>query len=345
MHRVIFDTDLGVDDAHAVMMALMSPEIQIEGFTTIFGNARVDYCTDNVLHVLEMMGQADIPVRQGSGLPLLGEIDFGKTFLKTKIQELIDARENRGARMAYLSPHGEKGLGDYEIPPLKTAPADGNAIAWLVDTVMANPGEIEILALGPLTNIALAVRLEPRWAAAVKRVIFMGGALTVPGNVGPLSTANITHDPEAAKIVFHAGFPIVMVGQDVTKYGRFTPAHKARMAAADTPVTRFLLAATRYYEGYYFEREPSLIGVGHPIHDMLVTAYLLAPDLFTTERLYVTVETQGEITRGQTLADRREFSANRPQMDVCMQAEFEKIYAMYLDRVCAPMDLPGAAAV
>jgi purine nucleosidase len=333
MHRIIFDTDLGVDDAYAVLLAMLSPEIQIEGFTTVFGNARVEYCTQNVLYVLEMMNRTSIPVRQGSGEPLLREIYFGKEYLKSKLQEALKSEKLKSPEMIYSSPHGEKGLGDFKIPKLNVDPASGNAIAWLVDTVLASPGEIEILALGPLTNLALAVLIEPRWTKAVKRIIFMGGALTVPGNVGPLSTANIAHDPEAAKIVFHSGIPIVMVGQDVTRFARLTPSHKEKMHSANTKVTRFLERITQYYAGYYYEREPSIITLGHPIHDMLVTAYLLQPSLFETERLYVTVETQGEVTRGQTVADWREFSPYKTQMDVCMKADNEALFEFFLDRI------------
>jgi inosine-uridine nucleoside N-ribohydrolase len=340
MHRVIIDTDLGVDDAHAVVMALMSPEIQVEGFTTVYGNARAQYCTNNVLYVLELLGKTGIPVRQGADIPLMREINFGKEHLLAKLEAAQKSESrNSSTKYRYVSPHGEKGLGDFEPPEINLSPAEGNAIAWLVETVLASPGEIEILALGPLTNIALAISIEPKWAAAVKRLIFMGGALTVPGNVAPLSTANITHDAEAAKIVFHAGIPTVMVGQDVTRFARLSPSHMDQLRLADTKVTKFLIDVTRYYAGYYFEREPSLVGVGHPIHDMLVTAYLLEPKLFRTERLYVTVETHGEVTRGQTVADWREFSPHVPQMDVCMEVNNEALFDLYLERV-TQKDIP-----
>ena len=329
MHRVIIDTDLGVDDAHAVLMALLSPEIQVEGITTVFGNARVDYCTQNVLYLLEMMGRTAIEVRQGAGSPMMGDVVLAKPLgYERNRQRSLTALA--GTLPVDLSPHGEKGLGDFELPALSATTAAGNAVRWLVETVLANPGEIEILALGPLTNVALALRMEPAFAAAVKRVIFMGGALTVPGNVGPLSTANVTLDPEAARIAFHGGYPIVMVGQDVTRFARLTPEHTAQIRAAGTKVTRFLDDVTRFYGDYYFSREPSLKELGHPIHDMLVVAYLLDPSLFTTEKLYVTVETEGAITRGQTVADRREFSPFEPQMDVCVDVDNDALFDLYL---------------
>ena len=167
MHRVIIDTDVGVDDAHAVCMALLSPDIHVEGFTTVFGNSDVEYCTQNTLYLLELIGRTDIPVRQGAGFRLM---------------------TTEKAELSGKLVHGEKGLGNFELPAMQSRAANGNAIEWLIDIVLANPGEIEILALGPLTNIALATLVEPRWVQAVKRVIFMGGIITGPGNALPLST-------------------------------------------------------------------------------------------------------------------------------------------------------------
>ncbi len=312
MHRVIIDTDVGVDDAHAVCMALLSPDIHVEGFTTVFGNSDVEYCTQNTLYLLELIGRTDIPVRQGAGFRLM---------------------TTEKAELSGKLVHGEKGLGNFELPAMQSRAANGNAIEWLIDIVLANPGEIEILALGPLTNIALATLVEPRWVQAVKRVIFMGGIITGPGNALPLSTANIYNDAEAAHIVFHAGYPIVMVGQDVTRWAHLTSEHKRRMRAKDTKVTRFLEAITEFYEEFYVTSDPSLKDTGHPIHDMLVVAYLLQPSLFETEKLYVTVETEGAVTRGQTVPDWRPYSPYAPQMDVCLKVDNEALFALYLDIV------------
>lgn len=314
MKRVIIDTDPGIDDAHALLMALLSPDIQVEGITTVYGNTDIAYCTRNALHLLELVGKTSIPVYQGRTAPLFGEA------LSTEIGKLV---------------HGKQGLGNLVIAEPKTKPAKENAIQWLIETVLKSPGEIEVLALGPLTNIALAHLAEPKWAEAVKRVIFMGGIISGPGNVAPLSTANITNDAEAAKIVFHSGVKeIVMVGQDVTRDAFLSPAHHAVLREADTPVTRFLDQITDFYQNFYVSRDPSLEKKGVPIHDMLVVAYLLRPDLFETEKLYVTVETQGQVTRGQTVPDWRPFSKNKPQMDVCMKVDKQKLFDLYLNTIC-----------
>jgi purine nucleosidase len=203
----------------------------------------------------------------------------------------------------------------------------------MIDTVLESPGQIEVLALGPLTNIALATLVEPKWAASVKRIIFMGGALSVPGNVAPLSTGNIINDPEAAKIVFHAGAPVVMVGQDVTRFARLTRAHWQRMQERPSKVIDFLADITHSYANFYNNRERSLTDIGYPVHDMLVTAYLLKPSIFKTEKLYVTVETVGNVTRGQTVADRREFSPYQAQMEVCVEADNDALFELYIKRV------------
>lgn len=308
MHRVIIDTDVGIDDAHALALALKSPEIQIEGFTTVWGNTDVEHCTHNMLYMLELLGLTNIPVRQGSPISLLG------------------GRAGQGKTV-----HGEKGLGDFESPECQTAVAPGNAINWLVETVMASPGEIEVIALGPQTNIALAVRIEPRWAAAVKRIIFMGGVVREHGNVGPISTANIANDPEAAHIVFNAGVPLVMVGQDVTRHTRFNAKRLERLKSSDSPLAKFLVDVSTFYARAYRKGEPHL--EGFPAHDMLTIAYLLKPELFKTEHLYVDVDTGSGIARGATIADFRPTSPNQPQMHVCFGADDEAIFDLYFNHV------------
>jgi purine nucleosidase len=309
MHRVIIDTDVGIDDAHALLMALKSPDISVEGITTVFGNTQVEHVTRNVLYILDLLGMREIPVMQGASKPILGrDYKFGTIV------------------------HGDKGLGAFEVPDsFEADPKNDNAIIWMVNTVMNAPGEIEILVLGPQTNIALATLIEPNFTQAVKRVVFMGGIISGPGNVRPLSTANINNDAEAAHIVFHAGYPIVMVGQDVTRYIRMLPSHWIRLRDGNTDVTQFLEKISKFYMHKYDEFEPTRDG--HPFHDMAVIAFLLRPDLFKTEKIYVTVEMNGHVTRGQTVADRRERSTEIPQMDVCIEADANPIYDLFIDTI------------
>ena len=310
--RVIIDTDLGIDDAHAVLLALKADDLHIEGFTTVFGNAQVVFCTRNLLYFLEMVERPDLPVYQGTAAPLF--------------KNLWDPANSQRV-------HGPQGIGELIDVETSLQPASGNAIQWLVDTVLENPGEIEVLALGPLSNIALAILIEPTWAAKVKRLVFMGGATYGPGNVRPLSTANIFNDAEAAKIVFHAGFSsgIVMVGQDVTREARLNSNHRVRLRNSPNVEARFLDTITEFYEDFYSTGDARVAREGVPIHDLLVPAHLLWPHLYETEKLYVTVESEGDITRGLTVADRRSFSPETPQMTVCTGIhDYDELFDRYL---------------
>ena len=314
--RVIIDTDPGIDDAHAILLALRAEQILVEGFTTVYGNATVQHCTRNLLHYLDLAGGAHLPVYQGSAAPL--------------VRNLWDPA---GAQRV----HGPQGAGGLIDLPIARQPTPGNAIQWLINTVMAHPGDIEILALGPLTNIALAILVEPAWAANVKRLIFMGGAIEGPGNVRPRSSSNMFNDAEAAKIVFHAPFQegIVMVGQDVTRDARLTAAHRQQLRATGRPDCAFLDMITEFYHTFYASRDASVASLGVPIHDLLVPAFLLWPELFHTDKLYVTVETEGDITRGQTIADYRSFSPHEPQMTVCLDVpDYAELFGRYLQTVC-----------
>ena len=193
--KIVIDTDPGIDDAMAILFALAAPELQLVGLTTIFGNVHTETATRNALRLLEFAGRSDIPVAHGAEVPLLGELDGVADFV-----------------------HGVNGLGD--IPhddPLGT-PHTLYAAQFIVDTVMAHPGEVTLLPIGPLTNIALALAIEPAVASNVAEVVMMGGAATVSGNVNPAAEANIYSDPHAADRVLTAPWPsLTMVGLDVTE--------------------------------------------------------------------------------------------------------------------------------
>jgi inosine-uridine nucleoside N-ribohydrolase len=184
MQRILLDTDPGIDDALALLLALASPEIQLEAITTVSGNVHVDLTTRNALALLELAGRMDIPVARGCEGPLL--------------VKNVDAADV----------HGSNGLGGIELPHPKSQPVVQHAVELIIEKVMDAPGEITLVAIGPLTNIALAFRREPRIAQSVREVVIMGGALRVPGNVTPGAEFNIFCDPHAAHIVFHAGWPI-----------------------------------------------------------------------------------------------------------------------------------------
>jgi inosine-uridine nucleoside N-ribohydrolase len=300
--RVIIDTDPGIDDAQAILFALFCRQFQIDAVTTVFGNVPVGHAALNALRLIELTDRTDVPVYVGAAEPLF-------------------RRRLRFAPMV----HGEDGFGDVGWPLPARQPAPGYASVELVTRVLAAPGEIALLTLGPLTNIALAMRLEPRFAGAVKEIIAMGGTVLGPGNVSAVSSANILNDPEAAKIVFHAGVPLTMVGLDATRRVRITPERRDRMRTAGTEIAEFIYRITGFYASAYLNEGI----VGFPVHDLLVMAYALRPDLFETKRLAVDIETQSSLTVGMTVADFRPFTDRPANVTVCMQADADGILDWY----------------
>jgi len=314
MQQVIIDIDMGVDDAYALLLALMCEKLSITGITTVFGNIDVEQASLNALHVLELFKKTEIPVITGSAKPIIPKLDSddGKPLPPDFPGKLF---------------HGPKGFSNYAVPPANQSPQK-NAVQWMARQIAQSTEPIEIIALGPLTNIALATLIEPSFTEKVDRIVFMGGVTDGPGNVRPLATANIWNDPEAALIVFHAGFKdIVMVGQDVTRYARMTVARKARLGEIGTAASRFLLNISEIYDKMYAKFEPNT--PGFPLHDMLAVAYLIDEGAFKTEKYHVTVETQGHATRGQTVADKRQSSYLVKQMRVCIEVDVERVFQLF----------------
>ena len=215
--RIIIDTDPGIDDALAIFMALTSPELEVIGLTTIFGNAEVAVTTRNALALLEIAGCSEIMVAAGAAKPLAGLY---------------------GGAVPHI--HGKDGQGDCGMIAPSGRPVGLSAEKFLRETVMAHPSEVTIVAIGPLTNLALALQAEPEIARQVERVVIMGGNALVPGNATPAAEANILNDPEAADFVFGATWPVTMVGLDVTHQALLTDdaAADRRFAQADQPAHR-----------------------------------------------------------------------------------------------------------
>ncbi|RDY08576.1 putative uridine nucleosidase 2, partial [Mucuna pruriens] len=192
--KIIIDTDPGIDDAMAIFLALQSPEIQVIALTTIYGNVYTTLATRNALHLLEVAGRTDIPVVEGSHVTLTKGT-------KLRIADFV---------------HGADGLGNQNFPPPKGKPLEESAAAFLVHQAKANPGKVTVVALGPLTNIALAIQLDPEFAKNIGQIILLGGAFAVNGNVNPAAEANIFGDPDAADVVFTSGADVLAVGINVT---------------------------------------------------------------------------------------------------------------------------------
>jgi len=248
LQRVIIDTDPGVDDAQAILFAFRLGAFQIDAVTTVFGNCEVTTATRNARTLLELGKVDGVPVFMGAGEPLIER------------------------RLGFAtSVHGPHGFGSFR-PPEPTYPlSQGYAAAEMARLVANNPGEITILALGPLTNVATAMRLEPMFVERVRRIIFMGGIVRGPGNVAAVATANVLNDPEAARIVFESGADVTMVGQDVTRHVRIEPLLIKAIRDHSSAFAKFIGEITLFYESAYRNLEPNISGF--PVHDLLVIAY------------------------------------------------------------------------
>ncbi|MEO8424399.1 MAG: nucleoside hydrolase [Actinomycetota bacterium] len=283
---LILDVDTGVDDALGILYALASPEVTLIGATTVMGNVDVERTTENTLALLELCGYADVEVAKGAGRPLVRD------------------------HLAFPVVHGERGLGNAELPPASHAPSDRDAARLLVETARERPGEVLLVATGPLTNIALALAEEPSLPELLKGFVIMGGAFDQQGNVTPAAEANIWVDPEAAHAVFRgfAGAPEeklpVGVGLDVTervKLGR-DGVNEMCAPAPESPLATFLQGAVPFYIEFY-ERYGSSDGAS--MHDPLALAIAIDPTLATLQTTRVEVETDGTWTRGATVTDLR----------------------------------------
>lgn len=305
--RIIIDTDPGVDDTMAIFFAFCSPELEVEGLTTIFGNSETRFTTLNALRLVEMAGRSDVPVARGAEAPLM------RPFI------------GEGWRV-----HGPQGTGTHELPPPKGAPDPRRAAQFIVDKVMANPGEISLVPLGPLTNIALAVSLEPRIAEHVKSVVLMGGAADANGNASAVAEANIRNDPEAARIVFNAPWDVVMVGLDVTRKSIITPDYVDSLLSAGNRFTEFIGLLVPHYLDFYRTN----VGLdGFFVHDSSAIAYVIDPTLFTTKAMNVDVEIHSPTSFGLTATDWR-LSSNGPQnVNVCVDVDSERLLNLYMERL------------
>lgn len=310
--KIIIDTDPGVDDAMAILLALKSPEIELVGLTTIYGNVYTDLATQNALRLVEFAGRSDIPVAHGAEKPLVVTLDSVADFV-----------------------HGRDGLGNINMPLPQGRSVDWPAAQFIVETVMAQPGEITLVPVGPLTNLALALALEPRLAQHVAEVVVMGGAATVSGNVTPAAEANIINDPHAADIVFTAAWPVTMVGLDVTMQTIMTDDYMLALKASGSPTAEFIYEISRFYRDFHFDTHGL---AGMHTHDPSAIAFVLDPTLFTTERGPVRVVTEG-LASGQTLMDRYQNWhqlnpwTNQPAVNVCLGVDSERLLALYRERI------------
>jgi purine nucleosidase len=319
--RAILDVDPGVDDALAILLALRSPELDVAGITTVAGNVVVEQGTRNALAIVEAAG-AEVPVYRGADRPLQGRLTTATLF------------------------HGSDGLGDLGIRPVHATAEPKSAEDFLLEAVRSDEPTI-VVALGPLTNLAHACRLDPTWPRRVHCIVAMCGAVRGPGNVTAVAEANCYADPEAAAIVFGSGAPIVMVPLEVTLRAALSRERFAetQQRSRHDPPARLALSLLNFYLS-------TASRLGSPeaaLHDPLAVAVACVPDLVKTRRVRVDVELDGSLTRGQTVAwlsGRRELVRSEGDhddvvgieevvgnVDVALEVDAEGFRGLFLERV------------
>ncbi|QQC66201.1 nucleoside hydrolase [Paraburkholderia ginsengisoli] len=315
-HKVIYDTDPGVDDAMALVFQALHPDIELLGLTSVFGNATIDTTTRNARFLAGRFA-AGVPVAQGAAAPL-----------------------RRVAPEPLARIHGDNGLGNLAFDAAVAAPLDARpAHRFIIDTVRAHPGEVTLLAVGPLTNLALALADDPLIASLVKQAVIMGGAFGIDGvlgNVTPAAEANILGDPDAADIVLGAAWPVAIVGLDVTQPTIMSQDYLASLRERGGAAGQFIWDVSRHYEAFH-EQSAQLKGIY--VHDSSAVAYLLAPQLYTTRSGPVRVLTEG-IAVGQTIQKPATLPVpapdwdGRPACEVCIGVDVAGMLALYERTIC-----------
>jgi purine nucleosidase len=341
-HRVplILDVDTGIDDALALLYACASDEADLLAVTCIAGNVDAPQVAENTLAVLELAGRGDVEVALGREQPLVRTLE---TTPET---------------------HGPRGLGYAELPRARRPLSDRHAVDLLIDEARRRPGEITLVTLGPLTNLALAVLREPALPRLLKAYVLMGGAYRSPGNTAPTTEWNINVDPDAAKVVFTAWARAIQneaverpvaLGLDVTERAKITPQHvvalaraagstpddsialaageepmRATRSVASNPIVRFVADALRFYMEFH-SRYDGFYGAF--IHDPLAVAAALDRSLIRTEALAVDIELGGTLTTGETVTDWRRVWKRPPNLDVALQADADAFLDRFVERV------------
>ena len=274
MEKIILDCDPGHDDAAAIMLAAKSPKIELLGITVVAGNQTLDKTLRNALNVVQWLG-VDVPVYGGCDRPL--------------VREKVTAGDI----------HGKSGLDGPVFPPLDRVPEPEHAVSVIVRRLLASDGEITMVTTGPMTNLAMALRLEPSIAEKIKRIVLMGGSYT-NGNVTPAAEFNIFADAEAAHICFTCGRPVTMIGLDVTRKVQCTPEVVERMRKTGNCASALFVQLM----GHFCQTQKEVFGWdGGPLHDPVTIASLIDPELVTTKPMNAQIELRSEQSYGRTNCD------------------------------------------
>jgi inosine-uridine nucleoside N-ribohydrolase len=318
--RVIIDTDPGTDDAMAILLALNSPEFKVEALTVVPGNVDARQGLENALKILSMAGRCDVLVAGGAQHPLN--------------QKLITAQFW----------HGKNGLANVELPASKCKADPRFGPDLIIEMIHKYPHEITLIPVGPLTNIALAVSKDASIVSLVKDIVIMGGSIS-GGNVNGAAEANIYNDPEAAQIVFNAGWIVTMVGSDVGERTLITRKYLAELQSSHGPQSDFIARIA----DFYLNRSEKSGHSGAAMYDPLAVGIALDPTLGTLKEMHVDVETKGEFTRGETVANRMGSNENnvlhgdhyeiegvielKPNARVCLASDADRFLQLFISRI------------
>ncbi|MGD0458837.1 MAG: nucleoside hydrolase [Terriglobia bacterium] len=318
--KVVVDTDPGTDDALAILLALNSPELDVKALTVVAGNVVVEQGLENALKLVSLAGRCDVLVARGASHPL--------------VQKLVTAEFF----------HGANGLGNVELPAPACQADTSFAPDLIIKLIHQYPHEITLVPVGPLTNIALALRKDPSIVPLVKEVVLMGGAIS-GGNATAAAEANIHNDPEAARGVFEAGWPLTMVGLNVTEKTLFTRADLNRLARTRGRENDFAVGVL----SFMVDLASKLGADGTPMHDPLAVGAVIERSLITTQDMRVEVETRGEFTRGETVASRHNSSDRKvlrgeryvidgvervhPNVHVAVESDSKRFIELFISRL------------
>src|SRR5215813_5582209 len=318
--KVIFDTDPGTDDAMALMLALNSPELDVCAITVVPGNVTAQQGLENALRMVSLANRCDIPVAAGAQHPLF--------------QKLVTAEFW----------HGQNGLADIELPASKCKVDSRFGPDLIIQLVHSSPHEITLVPVGPLTNIALAVERDPSMVPLVKEVILMGGGIS-GGNVNASAEANIYNDPEAAQVVFQAGWPLTMVGLDVANKTLLTQKHLDQLGTTHGPINDFICGIAKYLVNLSAE----FGSPGTAMYDPLAVGVAIDSTLVEAPEMHVDIETRGQFTRGETVANRQGYIDRNilhgdhyviegvdrvlPNAKVCVKVDADRFLRLFVSRI------------
>jgi inosine-uridine nucleoside N-ribohydrolase len=303
MRRIILDCDPGHDDAIAILLAAHSPALTLEAITTVAGNQTVEKTAHNALRVCSLAGICDVPIAAGMTRPLVRELHVAADI------------------------HGSSGLDGPALPEPDLSLAPLHAVDLLIEKLLASDGDITLVATAPLTNIATALRREPRIIPKIQEIVLMGGAIGL-GNTTPAAEFNIYVDPEAAHAVFTCGRPLTMIGLDVTHQAQATPAVRERIRALGTPVAQLVDGLLEFFADTYLQ----VFGFpAPPVHDPCAVARVIDPTLLRAKPMHVDIELRGERTTGRTVCDLYGSTGQPANVEVGLELDVTRFWDLLID--------------